>query len=156
MKRVTMAMLTLAFASVLMLATVGSAFAATTTNADVPLSGSITNACNAETVTYTGSAHLLVHSTTDSAGGQHADVHVNIHVTGTGATTGAAYVVNETDTAPSINLTNGAGEQTASTHFEVIGQGQAPNFRIDGLEHITVNANGTVTVSFFNLTTSCQ
>jgi hypothetical protein len=137
-----------------LLAASAPALAAIVSNTD--FSGSILNLCNGEAVAYSGTVHVVLHTTTDSAGGQHSTMQVNISATGTGGTTGATYQGHETDLVPSFNFTNGAFEQTVATHFELIGQGQVPNFRIDGIEHITVNANGTVTATFLNLTTACQ
>jgi hypothetical protein len=46
--------------------------------------------------------------------------------------------------------------QTLPFTFSEIGEGSAPNFEQLALEHITVNANGTVTAFIDNFTSSCR
>jgi len=139
------------FAALLLVAV--NAAASVITNVHIPLSGTAFNPCNGETVTFSGIDHFTVHVTLDGAGGFHADVHENIHVTGTGSL-GNSYEGNQEDNNP-INGRVGL-EQTFGLTFSEISEGSAPNFEMHVLEHITVNANGTVTVFFSNFTSNCR
>ena len=91
--------------------------------------------------------------TLDSAGGFDANAHDNIHVTATGSL-GNSYEGNQENNNP-FNGRVGV-EQTFGLTFSEIGTGSAPNFEQHILEHITVNANGTVTVSFSNASANCR
>ena len=122
-------------------------------NIDIPVSGAVFNPCNAETVTFSGIDHFTIHVTFDGAGGFHADSHDNIHVTGTGSL-GNSYEGNQEDNNP-FNGRVGV-EQTFGLTFSEISKGSAPNFEVHILQHITVNANGTVTVFFSNFSANCR
>ena len=129
------------------------AMAAVTANFDIPLSGAVFNPCNGETVTFSGVDHFTAQVTLNGAGGFHADFHDNIHVTGTGSL-GNEYEGNQEDNGP----LNGrvAIEQTLPFTFSEIAKGSAPNFEVHALQHITINANGIVTVFVSHFTSSCR
>lgn len=129
------------------------AIAAVTTNIDIPISGAVMNPCNGETVTFSGVDHFTAKITLDGAGGVHGDFHDNIHVTATGSL-GNEYEGNQEDNNP-INGRVGM-EQTFVLTFSEISKGSAPNFEVHVLQHITVNANGTVTVFISHLTSNCR
>ena len=122
-------------------------------NIDIPVSGAVFNPCNGETVTFDGVDHFTIQLTLDGAGGFHAKTHDNIHVTATGSL-GNSYEGNQEDN----NEFNGkvGFEQTFGVTFSEISKGSAPNFEQHFLQHITVNANGTVTVFFTNFTSNCR
>ena len=122
-------------------------------NVDIPVSGAVFNPCNGETVTFSGIDHFTIHVTFDGAGGFHADAHDNIHVTATGSL-GNSYEGNQEDNNP-FNGRVGL-VQTFGLTFSEISNGSAPNFEVHVLQHITVNANGTVTVFFSNFTSNCR
>jgi hypothetical protein len=139
------------FAALLLVAV--NAAASVVLNVDIPLSGAVINPCNGETVTFSGVDHFTIHLTFDGAGGFHADAHDNIHITGTGSL-GNSYEGNQEDNNP-FNAKVGL-ESTFGLTFSEISKGSAPNFEVHILQHITVNANGTVTVSFSNFTANCR
>ena len=139
------------FALVLLVAV--NAAASVVVNIHIPLSGAVFNPCNAETVTFSGVDHLTIQVTFDGAGGFHSNAHENIHVTGTGSL-GNSYEGNQEDNNP-FNGRVGV-EQTFGLTFSEISTGSAPNFKVHILEHITVNANGTVTVFFSNASSNCR
>jgi len=78
-------------------------------------------------------------------------------ISGTGETTGAKYqatgVTEETTTG---SFQNGHFNQTFVNRFDIIGQGPGNNFTIHETAHITINANGTVTVFFDNFAVECK
>jgi len=145
-------MLVLYLLAALVLVTVNAA-ARVIVNVDIPVSGAVFNPCNGETVTFSGIDHFTFHVTFDGAGGFHADAHDNIHVTATGSL-GNSYEGNQEDNNP-FNGRVGL-EQSFGLTFSEISNGSAPNFEVHVLQHITVNANGTVTVFFSNFTSNCR
>jgi len=150
LKRVVVVMLSGSLAALLLAV---NASAAVTTNIDIPLAGAVSNPCNGETVFFTGIDHFTASVTLDNAGGFHMAFHDNIHVTAAGDQ-GNSYVGNQEDNA-TINGRLGL-VQTEPFTFTEISKGSAPNFQEHALFHITVNANGTVTVLIDNFTASCR
>ena len=122
-------------------------------NVDIPVSGTVFNPCNGETLTFTGVDHFTARVVFDSAGGFHLTTHDNIHVTATGDQ-GNSYEGNQEDT----NEVNGrvGVEQTFVLTFSEISKGSEPNFEVHILEHVTVNANGTVTSFVDHFTANCR
>ena len=107
-----------------------------------------------EDVHITGTIHDLFHITVDAAGGLHVKTHDNPQdVTGVGLTTGASYQGTGV-TQQEFDVT--AGEQdTFVDNFRIVGQGPGNNFLVHETFHLTVNANGDVTVVFDNLSVDC-
>ena len=149
--RIMVVVSSLAMAALLLIAV--DATAAVVVNVDIPISGTVFNPCNGETVTFSGIDHFTLRSTFDGAGGFHADAHDNIHVTATGSL-GNSYEGNQEDNNP-FNGRVGVA-QTFGLTFSEISTGSAPNFEQLILQHITVNPNGTVTVFFSNFTSNCR
>lgn len=142
------------------LAIAPAAQAAVTRNVSVPVNLSLTIPCNGDTVTLTGSEHLLI-STTISSDGDHftADIVLNHQgVSGTDLTTGANYQgTGGSHVQESGNLLNGQEQISTNDNFQLIGQGSAPNVVFEQEGHLTINANGTFVVDFgdpFNI--SCR
>jgi len=143
--------LSLAIAALLLIAV--KAMASVVVNVDIPVSGAVINPCNGETVTFSGVDHFTARVTLDNAGGFHVTTHDNVHVTATGSL-GNSYEGNQEDT----NEVNGrfGVEQTFVFTFSEISKGSAPNFEMHILQHITVNANGTITSFVDHLTANCR
>ncbi|HWS56851.1 MAG TPA: hypothetical protein VN228_22125 [Pyrinomonadaceae bacterium] len=117
-----------------------------TTNETIPFTDTRTNPCNQDLVTFSGNLHITNHVTTDSSGGSHVRSHVNYqNVSGTGAPSGANYIVRTT-TNETLNDNDGLqSELTVIQVVRLITQGSAPNFQLQIVLHITVNANGQTT-----------
>ena len=135
------------------LAMVKPALAATVTNTDIPLSGTVTNPCNGETVTFSGVDHFTAQVTINNGGGFHYAIHDNIHVTATGDQ-GNSYVGSQEDF--SDHNFNGASEATSTLSFSEISQGSAPNFVIIATQHITFTPAGIATANFLDYRTACR
>ena len=87
----------------------------------------------------------------------HVSSQIKEHSTGVGLTTGAQYTINGEDNQESnLKLVNNTGEENAVFTANVIGNGAVPNEHLKSTLHITVNANGAVTVQRLSLTDSCQ
>lgn len=135
------------------LAMVKPALAATVTNMDIPLSGTVTNPCNGETVNFSGVDHFTAQVTINNGGGFHYSIHDNIHVTATGDH-GNTYVGNQEDY--SDHNFNGASEATSTLSFSEVSQGSAPNFEISATQHITFTPAGIATANFLDYRTACR
>ena len=126
---------------------------AATRHVGFPISGTVFNPCNGETVTFSGVFNAVFAVTLDGNGGFHSMYNDQIHVTATGSL-GNSYEGNEEDHSP---LTGRVGvEQTFSSTFSEISKGSAPNFEQHSLFHITVNPDGTVTAFVTNFTSACR
>ena len=78
-------------------------------------------------------------------------------ISGTGETTGLKYqATGVTQQTTNGSFVNGQFNTTFINRFDIIGQGPGNNFRVRETAHITVNANGTVTVSFDNFVIECN
>jgi len=107
-----------------------------------------------ETVTLTGNLHIEAHIVFDNAGGGHLHILFNPQgISGTGDVTGAKYQGTGM-TQEDENFKTGF-EFTFVNRFDIIGQGPGNNFSVHETAHITVNANGTLTVFFDNFSVTC-
>jgi hypothetical protein len=97
-----------------------------------------------EEVHLTGTAHVIFHVTLDGAGGAHVKTQGNFQgVSGTGLTTGDKYQASDAINTE-VNVKVGA-ESTNEVTANFIGRGNAPNFQLHELFHVTINADGTAT-----------
>jgi hypothetical protein len=144
------------------LATVTAAQAANTTITNTSFSVSFSefvpcaNGGAGETVDFTGTVHSLLRTTIN--GNRFSQTFEGNYqgVTGTGETTGDTYVGNGAEHQTfNGSLTNGQFTGTFTTHVNFIGKGSAPNLTFSEVAHITVNANGDVTVNFDNFSVDC-
>ena len=96
----------------------------------------------------------MFHTTVDSTGGFHVEQQFNQQgVGGTGQTTGVKYRVTGGNVLE-LNM-KAASEQTLVNNFRVIGAGP-DDFVFHQTSHVTVNANGTVTVSHLTFQFECK
>lgn len=140
-------------ASALML---NRALAATVFNVKMPVAGFVADACTGELVDLAGELHTMDTLTTDHNGGVHHDIYFNQHVKGTGETSGAVYLLNESKHT-TINTNSGdTVTETMPKSVELVAQGQAPNLLLHELIHMTVNPDGTITSSVDTFSTECR
>ena len=136
--------LPLVAAIVFALAPLGSGTAlAGTTHMTLPFSNFIVlSPCNGEVVPFAGQVDILVHGNQNGQGG-HVVISDNTHGTGTGDQ-GNDYILSA----------QGSGQFDAATvdgtyfppfHAEIISEGAAPNFAVEGTD-IVVVSGGLVTV----------
>jgi hypothetical protein len=150
-----LALLAVTCACLLAVGFTGRASAAQLENVIVPVSGQIFNPCNGEVVTFTGSFHLLFNITVNPNGGFHIVEQDNaIDIKGVGSD-GNNYSGSEHDSLVE-NLTPGALNFTAEGSFAETSHGSAPNFVVDYLQHVTINADGTVTVVIDTFSEQCR
>jgi hypothetical protein len=108
-----------------------------------------------EVVSLEGTLHIASHVTLDGAGGFHGTFHANPQgVTGVGQTTGDVY--RGTGVSRS-GFSGKVGEVlTVVDNFRIIGPGPGNNLLVHGVFHLTVNANGTLTVEVDQLSVECR
>jgi hypothetical protein len=126
---------------------------------DVPISITVFIPCAnngaGETVTLTGNLHIETNITFNNAGG--GSIHLLFNpqgISGTGSVTGAKY--QGTGMTQEQESFSTGFEFTFVNRFDIIGQGPGNNFSVHETAHITVNANGTLTVFFDNISVVCK
>jgi hypothetical protein len=147
---------------VLFALTVGSAYAETITNEQIPLDFGVwvfcANGGNGEFVRLTGELHVLNLVTFDQDGGLHIESHYQpMGVTGYGEVTGDKYQATGV-TRENLNI-RPAGYPYGYTYvnnFRIIGQGTGNNFLIHENSHVTINADGEVTTQADNFRAECK
>ncbi|HEX2186833.1 MAG TPA: hypothetical protein VHN78_15150 [Chloroflexota bacterium] len=148
--------------ALLAIGTAAPTFAAVVVQEQFPLAVSMPHPCiPGEEVAFSGTFHTVVSVTKDAAGGLHAAVHSNLaNFQGTG-TSGAEYVLAAGQLAQgNLQFTKGSQAEVTFTQTTlVIRKGSdtpADDFLLHLTEHITVNANGELTVSHFRVTAECK
>ena len=110
-----------------------------------------------ELVELTGPLHTLI---TLTINGNHVSGFTHFQpqgLSGTGQTTGDKYqATGVTQDHFSGSFTNGQFNETFVNNFRIIGQGPGNNFLVHENVHITVNANGVVTVLHDNFSIECR
>jgi hypothetical protein len=123
---------------------------------DLPGPYDLINQCTDETVTVTGTIgddmHIVINGNT-----MNFSEHQQGQLNGTGSL-GNTYVtnLNENVTLNGISSNNGVFIIDDVTVFRMISKSGAPNFIVRRIAHLTVNANGTVTVDRIDFETTCR
>jgi len=108
-----------------------------------------------EIVELTGTLNDVFNLTFDNAGGIHVKGHDNPQgISGVGLTTGTKYQGTGV-TQFEFNAKFGI-EETDINNFRMIGQGPGNNLLVHENFHVTVNANGTLTVFHDNFSIECK
>jgi hypothetical protein len=121
---------------------------------DHQISGTITNPCNGENVTFSGVLHTEGHIVSQNPDSVHLQLHENSSdVKGSGSF-GNNYTV---PIAVNQVLTLGPGVTATERVTEnVISSGSAPNFLIHELIHVTVDANGNIRALVDTFSAECK
>ena len=131
-----------------------------TVSNETPISGVLTNDyCPfAEPVAYSGTLHAESHVTLDGDGGYHSHLHFNDqNVSGTGLTSGSTYRLVTDLLSFSFNIRFPFPHEIAQVNrFNLVGQGPDNNMQGKFTVHVTINANGEVTVNFANFSFECN
>ena len=129
----------------------------TTTNETIPFTGNIINPCNGDTVTFSGTLHVVNTMTTNASGGTHLKTHINYqNVTGTGSPSGINYRVG---TVSNDVVNDNDGPQNTATVIstvKLIAPGSALNYFMRTVLHVTVNANGETTSTVEEVSAECR
>ena len=109
-----------------------------------------------EDVDLEGPLHILLTLTFDGNGGVHVKEHFQPQgLSGVGLTTGAKYQATGV-TQDQSNFGAVGSTFTFVNNFRIIGQGPGNNFLVHEEVHVTVNANGTVTVVHDHFSADCK
>ena len=110
-----------------------------------------------EVVDLAGPLHTLITFTINGnnvSGGFHFQPQ---GITGTGETSGDKYqATGETQETFTSSLQNGHSTLTFVNNFKIIGQGSGNNFLVHENLHMTINADGTITVFHDNFSVDCK
>jgi len=107
-----------------------------------------------EDVLLSGNLHDLIHVTVNDNSLHVKTLDQPQGISGTGVVTGDKYQGTGV-TQDEFNTSFGM-EETFINNFRIIGQGPGNNFLVHENFHITINANGTVTVFHDNFTVDCK
>jgi hypothetical protein len=127
-----------------------------TTNETVALSTTTVNLCDADTVTLSGSLHIVTHFTTDSNGGTHTSSHQNFeNVSGTGTTSVTYRAVSSNNHTVNDNGGNSQQEFTIINRVRLITQGATGNYLLNITINTTINASGVATSTVNSVAANC-
>ena len=122
----------------------------------IPTSGVVINQCNGEDVAFAGFFHTHSKVTVTPSGATHIELETNTQdMSAVGLSTGAPYNFSERG-HDAFNSKSLAVDETVTHRTSVSGRGKVPNFVVFFDIHITVNANGFLTSSFFNFRSTCH
>jgi hypothetical protein len=126
-------------------------------NLDAPFSETVIT-CSGDALTLNGIAHeeatAVVNGNT-----AHIDAHINLQASGLGSPSGTSYTFNSTaidNEEVDIDPVTLTGEQTIVVEGTLVAQGSAPNERARLQAHITINADGTITIEKVTVSDICQ
>jgi hypothetical protein len=110
-----------------------------------------------EIIDLSGPLHTLI-STTLTGNSVSGYFHFQPQgLSGTGETTGAKYNgTGVTEQSFKSSLQNGQANLTHVNNFRIIGQGAGNNYLVHETLHITINADGTLTVFHDNFSIDCK
>jgi hypothetical protein len=111
-----------------------------------------------EIVDLTGPLHTLI-TFTINGNNVSGTVHFQPQgLSGAGETTGDKYQATGVtkDTSFKVSFQNGQAQQTFVNNFRIIGTGPGNNFLVHEQAHVTINANGAVTVVHDDLSVACK
>jgi hypothetical protein len=104
-----------------------------------------------------GDAVFLLHESTDAQGGDHVTGTVApSNVTLTHSSDNLLYHLGGASWFGGNTTAGGAQNFTDTEHFQILGPSGGPVGSVSIVAHATVNANGTVTISFERDTGTCQ
>jgi hypothetical protein len=124
------------------------------THTDAPFTMTVLNSCTNEMVDVTGIVTTTALSKFDASGGLHISFAMVSKGTGVGQVTGTQYPYSENDLA-SVN----AGSATTFTFrvkARLRGPGRIDDWELTFMNHITMNADGSITSEIEKDATSCR
>lgn len=144
--------------ALLFLALPGSAQARVIANVQIPISGPMSSSpCEPETVMVDGTARMVIREEVDGNGGFHQGFHFNLQrIGGIGLSSGDRYSFQNTFNLEANVPAGEFREFTITQNVAAHRQGSGDNFRLHVTSHLTINANGEVTVEFFKMEFACQ
>ena len=153
-----LATLMVALASILLPGRPAVADNSNMTTVDVPVAETLPDPCTGEDVYLAGTAEV---SAIVNITGTKAQLvgHAQEHLDGAGLTSGRSYLANvfvDISTEMQLDPVTMTAEATVIADGLLIGQGNLPNQFIEMQAHVTINANGSMTVTVINVRTGCR
>src|SRR2546423_10344583 len=128
-----------------------------TVSSEVPVSGTVLNPCNGESVSWQGTAHFVVHQSVTSNGHDTLSDQVNFQgIQGQGSLGNAYRVANTADFELTTSGESAQREFTTTAAFLFVSQGPAPNFDSHTTYHVSFDAHGGPTATVIRIESSCQ
>lgn len=112
------------------------------------------NDCTGEDIALRGTSHVVFTTTDSGDGGLHQAFASNIMLSGTGLLTGSRYRSVSTSTL-TFNLSGVPSEHTSAGSSRLLRQGSGGDLFVHFLQHITVDALGTIRVSHTDFRVEC-
>ena len=110
-----------------------------------------------EEVLLSGNLHIVTHLAVNGNRFVFKDHFQPQGISGVGLTTGDKYqATGVTQDRFSGSFVNGQFSETFVNNFRIIGEGPGNNFLVHETFHVTITANGLVTVEVDRFTTSCK
>jgi hypothetical protein len=128
------------------------------TNTNIPITNTVVVPCanngQGDTIQLSGTLHELILVTLDNNGGFLLHITTNAQdLTGVSQTTGVVY---HSGVGDSVTINGKVGfVQTFANSFILVGQGTAAKLMSEFDGHLTVNPDGTVTVTFTHESVRC-
>jgi len=112
--------------------------------------------CSGEDVHVFGTLDGVLQTTTDSRGGLHVVFHLTPHLEAVGVLTGLEY--KAVGPIQTVDFVDGTGPRVSVlvNIINLISPGSTDNLVLSEKVHVTVNANGTVTVDFDEIKGACR
>jgi hypothetical protein len=134
------------------------ASAANVTNTTIHVPASVqTNPCfPTDVINLSGDIHIVITTTSDSAGGYRVNNHLNSQLSGVSITIGTKYVNSEDKNDEWYARPPFPTVHTHTYDFLLVSQSNTPNYVLHMTMHETVNANGVPTATVDRFSMDCQ
>jgi hypothetical protein len=111
--------------------------------------------CTGEDVHVYGPIDVTVQTTTDAKGNTHLVTHYTPHLTAVGLTSGTRYLAVGPTQIVSFDAA-GPSVFNVANIIITVAPGSGDNFVLTEVVHVTLNANGQVTVEFDRINVACR
>jgi hypothetical protein len=115
----------------------------------------VNEGCTGEAVHVYGPIDVIVQTTTDAKGRTHLTTHYSPHLTAVGLTTGKRYLAVGPTQIVSFDA-GGPAVFNVANIIITVAPGSGDNFVLTEVVHVTLNANGDVTVDFDRVNVACR
>ena len=115
----------------------------------------VSEGCTGEEVHVYGPIDVVVQTTTDAQGNTHLVTHYSPHLTAVGLTSGTRYLAVGPTQIVSFDA-GGPAVFNVANIIITVAPGSGDNFVLTEVVHVTLNANGEVTVEFDRINVACR
>jgi hypothetical protein len=122
-------------------------------NDRLPFTNEIFDACSDESIFFEGTFHIVTRQKFQDDGSSVIVDRINAHATGTGMTSGAEYIWNDTFETELEDIPEVSFTVRQSGFLRLIGKGRTPNALLKFELHLRFNSDGSVDVDISDSTT---